>query len=215
MATRKKTDTASPVDNWLKRETPHKREALENASRHFDNSDHLTVNTLESIYSQESSFGSKRGKRGTSGPAGDFQLKKMTAANLGLTTSTLNDERFDIDNASAAAGKELKRLHELFTKKATLSKSLKTIPVSDTAERKKFAIAAYNAGEGRIAKAQQIASNSSKDPEKWIDVSEFLEAAGASSTSSHETREYVDKVSPPTRGHWVTVKGQHIFIREN
>lgn len=63
---RKKT---SSVDEWLKRETPHKREALENASRHFDKSDELTVNTIEGMYSQESSFGTKRGKRGSDGPA--------------------------------------------------------------------------------------------------------------------------------------------------
>jgi hypothetical protein len=107
----------SPVDKWLKKETPHKREALENASRHFDDSDGLTVNTLEAMYSQESSFGTKRGKRGSNGPAGDFQLKKNMAKRLGLNTSSKNDERFDVDNASAAAAKELKRLHESFRKK--------------------------------------------------------------------------------------------------
>lgn len=49
----------SSIDTWLERETKHNREALENASRYFDENDNLTVNTLEAIYGQESSFGVK------------------------------------------------------------------------------------------------------------------------------------------------------------
>ena len=43
----------SNVDKWLKRETKHKRTALENASKHFDSKDSLSVNLLEAIYGQE------------------------------------------------------------------------------------------------------------------------------------------------------------------
>ena len=46
MAKKQKSD----VDVWLERETQHKREALENASKYFDKNDNLTVNTLEAIY---------------------------------------------------------------------------------------------------------------------------------------------------------------------
>lgn len=58
----------SNVDIWLERETNHNREALENASRYFAGNDNLTVNTLEAIYGQESSFGlnSMMGERGSS-----------------------------------------------------------------------------------------------------------------------------------------------------
>ena len=45
------------VDLWLERTKPHQRTALENASREFGDNDVFTVNTLEAIYGQESSFG--------------------------------------------------------------------------------------------------------------------------------------------------------------
>ncbi|MBN1114044.1 MAG: transglycosylase SLT domain-containing protein [Oligoflexia bacterium] len=100
----------SNVDKWLRKETPHKQKALENASRHFDKNDSLTVNHLEAIYGQESSFGVQRRKRGITGAAGDFQLEKETAKRLGLTVTKENDQRFDVDDASAAAAKYLKIL---------------------------------------------------------------------------------------------------------
>ena len=67
------------VDEWLEKETLHKKIALENASRYFDSKDLLTVNILEAIYGQESSFGSDRRTRGIAGAAGDFQLERETA----------------------------------------------------------------------------------------------------------------------------------------
>lgn len=48
----KKSKTHKKVSNiniWLERETPHTQAALENASRHFDDKNGLTVNTLEAI----------------------------------------------------------------------------------------------------------------------------------------------------------------------
>lgn len=60
----------SNVDAWLERKTEQKRKALESASRYFDASDNLTVNTIEAVYGQESSFGTKLGKRGIEGAAG-------------------------------------------------------------------------------------------------------------------------------------------------
>ena len=60
------------VDAWLEKETAHKREALENGSRYFDDNDPLTVNTLEAVYGQESSFGTMLGERGADGAAGHF-----------------------------------------------------------------------------------------------------------------------------------------------
>ena len=228
------------VDKWLERETPHKRKALENASMHFDKNDKLTVNTLEAIYGQESSFGKTRRKRYINGAAGEFQLEKRTAKRMGLAVSSKNDPRFDIDDSSAAAAKYLKTLDSNFSKPTTLSKNLKTIPISSAAKRVKFVIAAYNAGEGRIAKAQKITEESGGDPNNWNDVKENLEAAGASAKKAKEIREYVEKVTAyekefskkskankrakhktakrikkaPKGGHWVTIDGRHIFIED-
>jgi len=231
---------ASNIGTWLQRETPHKQNALENASRHFDENDVLTVNTLEAIYGQESSFGKNRRKRGMSGAAGDFQLERKTAERMGLTVSEKNDERFDIDKASAASAKYLKIHDDKFSKKTALYGKLSTRPVRDSAERKKFVVAAFNAGEGRIAKAQQLAQEDGKDPALWDDVKEYLESAGATADKSKETQEYVDKILEydaefskkskadkkvklgeprkvkklPVGGHWITLDGRHIFIED-
>ena len=83
------TKNKTKVDIWLERETAHKREALvrqgrirlrrKNASRYFDNKDTLTVNTLEAVYGQESSFGIQLRNRGMKGAAGEFHFEKATA----------------------------------------------------------------------------------------------------------------------------------------
>ncbi len=194
----------------------------------------------EAIYGQESSFGKNRRQRGMSGAAGDFQLERKTAKRMGLTVSEKNDERFDVDNASAASAKYLKMQDKAFSKKTTLSETLSTSPIEAPVERKKFAIAAFNAGEGRIAKAQKLAKEDGKDPAIWNDVKEYLETAGATSDKSKEIQEYVDKVLEydaefskkskadkmvksgkprkirklPVGGHWITLDGNHIFIED-
>ena len=231
---------ASNVGTWLERETPHKRTALENASRHFDDKDVLTVNTLEAIYGQESSFGKTRRKRGMSGAAGDFHLERATAKRMGLTVSEKNDERFDVDKASAASAKYLKIHDKKFSEQTTLAGKLSTSPVEDVVEREKFVVAAFNAGEGRIAKAQTLAKQDGKNPAIWDDVKEYLESAGATPDKSKEIQEYVDKVLEydaefskkskadktvksgeprkvkrlPEGGHWITLDGKHIFIED-
>jgi membrane-bound lytic murein transglycosylase MltF len=230
----------SNVDSWLKKETMHSRAALENASRHFDDKDVLTVNTLEAIYGQESSFGKNRRQRGMSGAAGDFQLERNTAKRMGLTISEKNDERFDVDNASAASAKYLKIQDKAFSKKTILSGKISTSPIKDSTERKKFVIAAFNAGEGRIAMAQKLAQEDGSEPAIWDDVKKYLESAGATPDKSKEIQEYVDKVLEyeaefskkskadkmaksgkprkirklPAGGHWITIDGKHIFIED-
>lgn len=60
------TTNKNNVDSWIKNRNEHQIKALEQASRNFDNKDALTVNTLEAIYGQETSFGTVKnmGSRG-------------------------------------------------------------------------------------------------------------------------------------------------------
>ncbi len=234
--TKKKIKKKTNVDIWLKRETPHIRKALENASSYFDNKDVFTVNTLEAIYAQESSFGTLLKKRGIKGAAGEFHLKKATAERYGLTVSKDNDQRFDIDYASIASARYLKDLDRFFSKETPLGGDKKTIPIINAAERKKFVLAAYNGGEGTIAKAQQLAQEAKKDPTNWNDVQGFLEQAEADNPD--QIRKYVKNASKNeiefakkseadkkakdkkdykpkplcTKGRWITKDDHHIFI---
>jgi len=190
------TKLKSKVDGWLQRETPRVRRALESASRHFDTDDHLTVNTLEAVYGQESSFGTQMRERGSGGAAGHFHLEKATAERYGLKVSRENDQRFDIDRASSAAARYLKDLDTTFGKKTTVLKKegLDSIPVKSISERKKFILGAYNAGEGRVARAQRLAEQAGKNPRLWSDVQQFIAEAGTTSAKERETREYVEEV---------------------
>ncbi|MBI3556685.1 MAG: transglycosylase SLT domain-containing protein [Deltaproteobacteria bacterium] len=230
----------SDISAWVKRETPHQRKSLETASRHFDRNDAMDVHTLEAVYAQESSFGQSRGRRNATGPAGDFQLKRNVAQKMGLHVSKANDERFDLDAASAAAAKLLKTSDSRFSKATTLTKGLKTTQVEDAVERKHFSLAAYNAGDARIAGAQKLAFEAGEDPTKWKNVKKYLEKAGATKRQADETRDYIDMISsherefekgskadanakfkktkpiekyPPGR-HWVTIDGRHILIKD-
>jgi len=165
----------SNVDRWLGRETPRIRRALESASRYFDANDTLTVNTLEAVCGRENSFGILMGKRGSTDAAGHFQFKPETARRYGLNVSKQNGQRFDIDRASSAAARYLKDLNTWFGKRTTLSEGLHTLPVNSISERKKFVLGAFNASEGRMAKAQRLAEKAGKNPQLWSDVAEYLE----------------------------------------
>lgn len=186
----------SDVDQWLERETPRIRRALESASRYFDAHDELTVNTLEAVYGRESSFGTMLGERGSTAAAGHFHFKPQTAEEYGLSVSKHNDQRFDIDDASSAAARYLKNLDTFFSKRTLLGEGLRTIPVSNSLERRKFVFAAYNGGQGRVAAAQQRAEAAGKKPSLWAEVKKFLESETTTKTTADEMRRYVEKILP-------------------
>lgn len=224
----------SNVDQWLERETPRVRKALESASRYFDANDNLTVNTLEAVYGRESSFGTMLRERGSTVPAGHFHFKPDTAKEYGLNVSKNNDQRFDIDYASSTAARYLKDLDNRF------SEDTKTIiGVQNSVERQKFTLAAYNGGPRRIADAQQRAKQAGTDPTLWSNVEKFLESEDTSRSKADEIRQYVERVlsyqaefavkspagktikhkEPPrrgeylcTNGHWVTIDDRPVFI---
>jgi membrane-bound lytic murein transglycosylase MltF len=181
------------VDSFLERETDHVRRALENASRHFDEHDKLDVHTLEAVYAKESSFGVNLKTRGGD-TAGHFQIRIVTADRFKINYSGKNDQRFDVDDSAWVAAKYLKTLDTIFRKGLTLKETLKASVVADAIERKKFAVAAYNGGEGRIAEAQKLAAANGKDPAVWNEVKAFLQEAGAVDGKDIEIREYVEKI---------------------
>jgi hypothetical protein len=232
------------VDKWIDKRNPHQVKALEKASKIFDEKDSFTVNTLEAIYGQESSFGDKdylkKSPHGTTKPAGHFQQKKIAAKEQKLLTNRDNDQRFDINEASIGAANQLKSLDTFFSKKTNLGSGIFTIAISDKVAREIFAIAAYNIGQGRVAKAQTLAKASGKNPKNWNDVQKFLIAAKAAKAQAQEVIEYVEKVLEYKKefekkseankklkdkdlkeskrevngdGHWVTINDNPVLIK--
>lgn len=218
----------SDVDIWLGRETPRIRKALESASKYFDANDNLTVNTLEAVYARENSFGSLMGKSGSTQAAGHFQFEPETAKRYGLSLSKGNDQRFDIDRASSAAARYLKDLNTWFGKRTRLSEGLHTVSVKSVSERKLFVLGAFNAGEGRVARAQRLAEKAGKDPQLWNDVAKYLpqetqkyaeeipsyeiEFARKSLAKNMKQKEVRKGKYLCAEGHWRTIDGRPVFI---
>ena len=80
----------------------------------------------------------------------------------------------------------LRYLSQLFARPVVLDDAGNTTTaVSDCPERWRFAIAAYNAGEGRVAEAQRRARQDGLDPTRFEDIRPYLPRI---------TRRYVDSV---------------------
>jgi membrane-bound lytic murein transglycosylase MltF len=170
------------------------------------------------------------------GAAGHFHLQRETAERYHLIVSKKNDQRFDIDYASIAAARYLDDLDRSFSKETVLSANIKTMFIKDILERKKFILAAYNGGEGTIAKAQSFAQKAKENPRSWDDVQKFLKQAKADDPD--QVRKYVkdvlknesefadkslaDKTAKNKKinkskgrcfkGHWVTIDDHPVFI---
>ena len=79
----------------------------------------------------------------------------------------------------------LRRLHDLFSKSSNLGFNLRTEPVKSVADLEKVSVAAFNAGEGNVARAQRLAREAGKDPSSYDAIAPHLPAS---------TRTYVDRV---------------------
>jgi len=79
----------------------------------------------------------------------------------------------------------LRYLHDLFGRDARHGRGLHTIAVGDESERQRFAVAAFNAGEGTVARAQARAAAGGADPTRFADVRRFLPST---------TQGYVERV---------------------
>lgn len=79
----------------------------------------------------------------------------------------------------------LRRLHDLFSRESNLGFNLRTSPANSAADLEKVAVAAFNAGEGNVARAQRIAKSLGKDPGSYAAIEPHLPAS---------TRAYVNRV---------------------
>lgn len=116
---------------------------------------------------------------------GTFQVTHATAAEMRRKVARGDVERPPGHDDVALGVGYLRYLHDLFSDRRRLGRGLETTPVEDPGERRLFAVAAYNAGEGRVAQAQARAERAGLEPTRYAHVKAFLPAI---------TRAYVERV---------------------
>lgn len=79
----------------------------------------------------------------------------------------------------------LRYLHDIFRAPTQLPNARMTVSAADDTSLEKLAVAAFNAGEGRVASAQYRTEQAGKDPAHYDNVEPFL---------PRSTREYVARV---------------------
>lgn len=105
---------------------------------------------------------------------GTFQVTWYTEAEMKRKIARGAVERPEGSDDVALGVGYLRYLHDLFGREATLGRGLSTAPIADAGERRLFAVAAYNAGEGRVAQAQARAERAGLDPTEFDNVRPFL-----------------------------------------
>jgi soluble lytic murein transglycosylase-like protein len=138
------------------------------------------------VISAESSFNAMAVSKDGHNTKGLFQLKDTTGTEV-LTRIGLKESYDPFDprqNVEVGVG-YLRYLHDIFNGSTALPNNAQTVPASDAQSLEQLAVAAFNAGEGRIASAQQRALRAGLDPSKYEDVEAYL---------PESTRAYVRKV---------------------
>jgi len=126
---------------------------------------------------------------------GLFQLLDATGKNLlsRADTPTNQDyDPFDPDLNIQLGTSYLRYLHDIFRTPTQLPNARTTKTAADDKSLEQLAVAAFNAGEGRVAAAQHRTEQAGKDPAHYDNVAPFL---------PRSTREYVARV----------VKGKRLF----
>jgi hypothetical protein len=134
----------------------------------------------------ESAFNPKAISTDGHASKGLFQLLDSTGKHLHSKLDM--EERYDPFNASlntTLGVNYLKYLHGIFSASTELPNKLNTNAGSNGTDVEKFAVAAFNAGEGRVASAQERAKKIGKNPSDYNAVETFLPAT---------TQEYVARV---------------------
>jgi soluble lytic murein transglycosylase-like protein len=117
--------------------------------------------------------------------AGVFQLTQVTAAEMRRRMARSAEGLSLNDEVTLGTG-YLRYLSGLFARPVVLDdEGNTTTAVTSCVERWRFAIAAYNAGEGRVAQAQRSAEEAGLDPTRFRHVRPYLPRI---------TRRYVDTV---------------------
>ena len=117
---------------------------------------------------------------------GTFQVLPSTAAEMHRKFAAGTVVRPSGHDDVAVGVGYLRYLHDLFARGGSLTSKLDAVAVHDRDDLRQFAVAAFNAGEGRVAQAQKRAAAVGLNPSSFDDIRKFL---------PQSTRAYVDRVA--------------------
>jgi soluble lytic murein transglycosylase-like protein len=139
-----------------------------------------------SIISNESSFNSHAVSRDGHFSKGLMQLLDSTGTQYHEQTG-LNDKYnpFDPEQNVKLGVTYLRYLHDIFSKPTNLPNEQVTFAAANSSSLEKLAVAAYNAGEGRVASAQARAKQEGNDPTRYEQIQAYL---------PDSTKQYVENV---------------------
>jgi Transglycosylase SLT domain len=139
------------------------------------------------VIATESAFDPKAISKDGHFTKGLFQLKDTTGQQYLDDQPGQNEEYDPFDpqlNIELGIG-HLRYLHDIFSKEVVLSNNVPTAPAANSTSLEKLAVAAFNAGEGRVASAQYRAKRHGADPTQYDAIAPYL---------PESTRNYVAKV---------------------
>lgn len=117
---------------------------------------------------------------------GLFQLLDDTGRDLlGRIDKEEEYDPFNPEQNAELGISYLRYLHDLFNAEKNLPNGKATVPAADSASLEKLAVAAYNAGEGRVSSAQAAAKKDGYNPGDYFQVAPYL---------PESTQQYVIKV---------------------
>lgn len=135
----------------------------------------------------ESSFNSKAVSSDGHFSKGIFQLLDTTAQDM-MSQSGIQEEYEPFDpgmNAFLGVG-YLRHMMDIFSTSTKLNATKSTVAAKSSQELEKLAVAAFNAGQGNVVRAQERALVLGKDPSEFVSIEPHLPAS---------TREYVRRVT--------------------
>ena len=138
------------------------------------------------VVSSESDFNATAVSRDGHASKGLFQLLDSTGQ--GLHSESDHAAAYNPFNPSMNVDlgvSYLRKLHDIFSRGAQLPNNYKAIPAANSSSLEKLAVAAFNAGEGRVAWAQSRAAKAGFNPSFYDQVKAYL---------PESTREYVQRV---------------------
>jgi hypothetical protein len=141
----------------------------------------------QSVVSAESSFNVRAVSSDGHASKGLFQLLDSTGRHLMSQVDGVPKtyDPFNPDLNIKLGTNYLRYLHDIFKTPTELPNNLRTTAAADAASLERFAVAAFNAGEGRVASAQVRSESLGKDPAFYDQVAPLL---------PRSTREYVKRV---------------------